>query len=152
MHRYQHILVTLDLSPEDDRPVTERALEIAKGSRADVSFLHVVEPFYNYVSPYVVEAISEWQDQTLKAAQDKMSEFGEKYGISSARQLVTVGQARSEIHRVAKEVKADLILVGSHGRHGLSLFLHGSTANEVIQYAECDVLAVNVQAAVSGQA
>jgi universal stress protein A len=46
--------------------------------------------------------------------------------------------------RIAKERGVDLIVVGSHGRHGLQLLL-GSTANGVLHLAECDVLAVRVR-------
>ena len=53
------------------------------------------------------------------------------------------GRPESEIHSLAKELKVDLIVVGSHGKHGLSLLL-GSTANGVLQGSPCDVLAVRV--------
>jgi len=49
----------------------------------------------------------------------------------------------TEIHTLANEIGADLIVVGSHGRHGLALLL-GSTANGVLHGAPCDVLAVRV--------
>lgn len=148
MHRYRHILVTADLISSDDDPVAERAKEIAAACHASVSLLHVVEPFYNYVSPYVVEAISEWQEQTLDSAKRKLARVGQKLHIPSERQIVTVGQVRSEILRVSDQINADLIIVGSHGRHGLSLFLHGSIANDLISHANCDVLAVSVKAPV----
>jgi universal stress protein A len=48
-----------------------------------------------------------------------------------------------EIVRVAEEESADLIIVGSHGRHGLALLL-GSTANNVLHHAPCDVMAVRL--------
>jgi len=50
----------------------------------------------------------------------------------------------SEIHRLAKDQGLDLIVVGSHGRHGLSLLL-GSTSTGVLHGAKCDVLAVRIQ-------
>jgi universal stress protein A len=49
-----------------------------------------------------------------------------------------------EIHRLARELRCDLVVVGSHGRHGLALLL-GSTANDVLHGAQCDVLAVRLQ-------
>jgi universal stress protein A len=55
-----------------------------------------------------------------------------------------VGRPETEIHHVAEEIGADLVVVGSHGRHGLSLLM-GSTANGVLHGAKCDVLAVRVQ-------
>ncbi len=61
----------------------------------------------------------------------------------SGRHIVT-GHTEYEIHRVASETEADLIIVGSHGRHGLALLL-GSTDNGVLHGARCDVLAIRVQ-------
>jgi len=55
-----------------------------------------------------------------------------------------MGSPKTEIIRVAQENGVDLIVVGSHGRHGLALLL-GSTANGVLHYAPCDVLAVRLQ-------
>ncbi|MCV6604433.1 MAG: universal stress protein, partial [Porticoccaceae bacterium] len=53
-------------------------------------------------------------------------------------------QPAHELHRYAEENQVDLIVVGSHGRHGLALLL-GSTANGVIHGAGCDVLAVRIR-------
>ena len=54
-----------------------------------------------------------------------------------------MGRPETEIHNTADEIGADLIVVGSHGRHGLAL-IFGSTANGVLHGAACDVLAVRV--------
>ena len=54
------------------------------------------------------------------------------------------GQPRQEIHQLASEQQCDLIVVGSHGRHGLALLL-GSTANDLLHGAPCDVLAVRLK-------
>ena len=51
--------------------------------------------------------------------------------LSSDHRHLTYGQPRQEIHRLAEEQGCDLIVVGSHGRHGLALLL-GSTANDVL--------------------
>jgi len=52
-----------------------------------------------------------------------------------------LGSARTSVVAHAKKINADLIVVGEHGRHGLSLLL-GSTADGIIHHSECDVLAV----------
>ncbi|MCY1401873.1 Universal stress protein family protein [compost metagenome] len=65
--------------------------------------------------------------------------------LSGANAHLTYGQPRQEIHNLAKEDGCDLIVVGSHGRHGLALLL-GSTANDVLHGAPCDVLAVRLMA------
>jgi nucleotide-binding universal stress UspA family protein len=52
------------------------------------------------------------------------------------------GEAASEIVRVAKERKVDLIVIASHGRTGLGRILFGSTAEAVVRHATCPVLVV----------
>ena len=54
-----------------------------------------------------------------------------------------MGAPKNVIIHQAEKLKADLIIVGSHGRHGIQLLL-GSTANGVIHHAHCDVLAVRI--------
>ena len=56
---------------------------------------------------------------------------------------IVVGHLVSEVIKAADKEEADLIVIGSHGRHGLQLLL-GSTANGVLHLAKCDVLAVRV--------
>ena len=53
------------------------------------------------------------------------------------------GVPGQEIVRIAEQEHIDLIVVGSHGRHGLALLL-GSTANSVLHHAGCDVMAVRL--------
>ena len=55
-----------------------------------------------------------------------------------------IGSPKAEIIRIAEDMGADLIVVGSHGRHGIALLL-GSTAASVVHHAKCDVLAVRLR-------
>ena len=64
-------------------------------------------------------------------------------GIDDKHHHIVLGKPEVEIHASAKELGADLIVVGSHGRYGLALLM-GSTANGVLHGASCDVLAVRV--------
>ena len=68
--------------------------------------------------------------------------LAEAVGTGSER-LVRHGHPAEQIHGVAKELGADLIVIGTHGRHGFALLL-GSTANAVLHGARCDILAVRV--------
>jgi universal stress protein A len=54
------------------------------------------------------------------------------------------GVPKQEIIHIAEQQQVDLIVLGSHGRHGLALLL-GSTANAVLHYAKCDVMAIRLQ-------
>ena len=73
-----------------------------------------------------------------------MADAAEKLNVPADQQIVKVGPAKQIILDEAKKHDTDLVIVGSHGRHGVRLLL-GSTANAVLHGAECDVLAVRVQ-------
>jgi len=78
-------------------------------------------------------------------ARKTLSEFAVRIGATDAEQVV-ISSSRNPGHgilRFAREQDIDLIVVGSHGRHGIDVLL-GSTANAVLHRAHCDVLAVRV--------
>jgi universal stress protein A len=88
--------------------------------------------------------LSTIQEQLDEHAQQRLELFADNLAMRVQQLHVVSGHTESEIHRIAKEQQVDLIVVGSHGRHGLALLL-GSTANGVLHGAKCDVLAVRVQ-------
>src|SRR5690606_15629525 len=65
-------------------------------------------------------------------------------GLGEERTRVLIGRPETESHRFADENGVDLIVVGSHGRHGLQLLL-GSTSSATLHRANCDVLAVRIK-------
>ena len=68
---------------------------------------------------------------------------GEQFEIETAHIQDTWNIFENIIINIADQEKVDLIIVGSHGRHGLALLL-GSTANSVLHHAKCDVMAVRL--------
>ena len=87
--------------------------------------------------------LSTIQEQIQDTAKSHLTEFAETLNIEEENSHLIFGRPETEIHTLANEIGADLIVVGSHGRHGLALLL-GSTANGVLHGAPCDVLAVRV--------
>jgi universal stress protein A len=88
--------------------------------------------------------LSQLQQQQFDQAKERLERLIAKYpSLKKDQSHLTYGQPRQEIHHLAKEQGCDLIVVGSHGRHGLALLL-GSTANDVLHGAPCDVLAVKL--------
>jgi universal stress protein A len=85
------------------------------------------------------------QDEIYQQATAQLQRFAESNGVDEAHRHIVMGRPEVEIHSLAEELKADLIVVGSHGRHGLALIM-GSTANGVLHGAKRDVLAVRVGA------
>ncbi|PTS83512.1 universal stress protein UspA [Pseudomonas sp. HMWF032] len=141
---YQHILVAVDLTEECD-PVMHRAQKLAASSGATLSVVHIVEPMAMAFGGDVPMDLSMLQQQQFDQARERLDRFAGKYpDVSSDHRHLAYGQPRQEIHRLATEQQCDLIIVGSHGRHGLALLL-GSTANDVLHGAPCDVLAVRLK-------
>ncbi len=144
MSYYQHILVGVDLSDESEQ-VLARASSIAGGEQAKLSLAHIIEPLTFAYGGDIPMDLSEVQDQLQAQATEQLAGLAQSVGIAPEDQHVLIGQPATEIHQLAKDQSADLIVVGSHGRQGLALLL-GSTANGVLHGAKVDVLAVRVHA------
>ena len=142
MIEYKHILVGLDLSSESEE-VAQKALVMKHALKAKISIVHVVEPLSIAYGGDIPMDISNIQDQIQETAAKHLSEFSDYLDIEKSYQHLIFGRPESEIHALAYSIGADLIVVGSHGRHGLALLL-GSTASGVLQGAPCDVLAIRV--------
>lgn len=142
---YQRILAAVDVTEESGQ-VVEAAAAIADSSDADLHVMHVIEPTnLVYGAVILAELHSSEMLQMREQATALVAELASRFEIPAERQHVVTGRATSEIHRTAEAEGMDLVVVGSHGRHGLGLLL-GSTANGVLHGAKCDVLAVRVKA------
>ena len=142
MANYTHLLLAIDLT-EDAKRVGERAQALAAACGAIMTVLHVIEPLSLAYGGDIPMDLSSVQDQIHEQAKGQLRDFGATLEIPEERQHLVFGRPEAEIHRIAEEVGSDLIVVGSHGRHGLALLL-GSTANSVLHGARRDVLAVRV--------
>lgn len=142
MSTYTHILVGLDLS-EDSEAILHKAHTLGTTFGAKISIVHVIEPLIFAYGGDVPIDLSDAQRVMEEQARKRMREITEKYPLDQNDVDVVLGQTASELHNVAQAKAVDLIIVGSHGRHGLAL-LFGSTANGVLKGANCDVLAVRV--------
>ncbi|MEQ1545283.1 universal stress protein [Methyloglobulus sp.] len=145
MGNYKHILLAVDFF-EPAQVVIDRAKSLAETYKASFSIIHVVD---NMALPDVGYALDTAYDidltsEMIDAARKKLFDLGKKLGVEEGRLWVELGSPKLEINRIAEENQVDLIVVGSHGRHGFALLL-GSTANGVLHHAKCDVLAVRLQ-------
>lgn len=145
MASYTHILVALDLSAESQQVVGRvKALFGHQAPTVRVSLLHVQEPLSFAYGGDIPLDLTEIQGKLESEARLRLGEIGGDLGIPANDQHIIMGQPANEIRRFAKDNQVDLIVLGSHGRSGLSLLL-GSTANGVLHGAKCDVLAVRIQ-------
>ena len=144
MKTYQHILLAVELVPESDKPIIQKAKELMTQSHAKLSLVHGIEHFANFGAAYSIPGGLDVEEQIISGAKQALQKIAEDLHVSAEHQVVKAGSAKHIIIEEAAHMKADLIIVGSHGRHGVRLLL-GSTANAVIHAAHCDVLAVRLK-------
>ena len=142
MRNYRHILAAVDLSPEG-ACVLERAQDLATRYGAALSLIHVIEPLPVDAAGEALLPPMSIESELHENAERKLRELADQAGVAQSRRHVVMGYTKREIIGFAEENGVDLIVVGSHGRHGLALLL-GSTANAVLHGAPCDVLAVRI--------
>jgi universal stress protein A len=140
---YNKVLVAVDVATESNY-VVEKARDVAGGN--PMSLVHVLEPAYFYygLEPGLGAIPDNLEQELLAQAGTALKGLGQAFDIDADHQYLERGHAATQILRLAEDTGADLIVVGSHGRHGLRLLL-GSTANAVLHGAGCDVLAVRVE-------
>lgn len=142
MTGYRRIMLAVDLTEESNH-VAECALALANAFDAELHVVHVIEPLSLAYGGDIPMDLSTVQEQIHEQAKSHLAEFANGLSVPADRQYLIFGRPESEIQRMAESKEADVIVVGSHGRHGLALLL-GSTANGVLHGANCDVLAVRV--------
>ena len=143
MANYRRILLAADFH-DDSAAVIDRAQAMATLCGAKLALLHVVESVpVETGNELMVPPNPPVESELINQAEQRLSAVAGELGIPAEDQYVRVGYTKREILSVAEEQACDLIVVGSHGRHGLALLL-GSTANAVLHGAPCDVLAVRI--------
>jgi universal stress protein A len=142
MADYRKVLVLLDLS-EGSEKVFNAGLDMASRSNASLVVLHVVD--YAPVEPMgetLMPSMAIEQD-LVDRSRARIDQLIERSGAANARGRVEMGNTKAEILRVAKEERADLIVLGSRERHGLAILVN-FTDDTVLHAAHCDVLAVRL--------
>ena len=143
MAKYQRILAAMDLTPGGNR-VLEQAIELSQQYEATLTLINVVEHIPSvYSAESTFPEIPDIEKQLMEKAEAQMAKIQEEFNITDYASTIRSGSAKHEIIKMAEEIGADLIVAGSHGRHGLQLLL-GSTANGILHLAKCDVLAVRI--------
>ena len=144
MKLFKRIIVATDLSPASE-PALKEAIGLANENGAELLIAHAYQP------PSVVEAQSisagvyeEW-DQSIRAGVkvrlQELVESAAKEGVQ-AKSLILTGAPYEAIAEAAKVNDADLLVLGTHGRKGVSRSFLGSVAARVISTAPCPVMTV----------
>ena len=136
---YKRILFATDFDDVGVR-AAKKAKKIAEENQAELHFSHVIEPIPAYAYPGFA-GFSDVELSIQTQAEQELASLSDELGVDSAHRHLEFGSIKHEILRLAKELDIDLIVAGSHGKHGLALLL-GSTAAALLHGAECDVLIV----------
>ena len=135
---YQKILVAINIY-EDCEHVINSACSVAKKLNAKIDVVTVIDNTAEYVP-----AAIDFQKNLQENAAEKLQNIKPKFEGMSAKFDILKGNPNHQIVHYADENDYDLIILGSHGRHGINLLL-GSTANSVLHKAKCDVLTIRIR-------
>lgn len=140
---YSKLVVAVDLS-EDAKVVLAKAAQLVNSEADELSLVHVIEPVSTSAGYDLMPAIPpDWENILQERAEDFLNQLSKDCGQGNIKNYVRTGSIKAEIFSLVEQTNADLIVLGTHGRHGLGLLL-GSTATSVIHGTPCDVLAVRV--------
>jgi universal stress protein A len=137
----RHILVPVDFS-DDSQAVVDRAVELARVSRASLTLYHVHEPARAPSGEYDA-SVDRLELARLEAEEEQLR----KWAVSlrprvDAGFLMQSGSPWECIVHQAATSSADLIVMGTHGRSGVKRLFLGSVAERVVQHAPCSVMVV----------
>lgn len=147
MKVFRRILHATDFSTASRRALVQ-SLALARQNRAALQVVHVLSPVmlpvggdFGYVPPATYEAI---ERQARRHAQKRMAALvgrARKAGVRASG-LLLVGVPHDQVSRAARRTRADLLVIGTHGRTGISKLVLGSVAERLVRLAHCPVLTV----------
>ena len=125
----------------------KKAIDMAKSSRAQLLVAHVISPILSvppgdaYMSPKMYDDLAASTRAWARKQLDKLMSKAKKSGVR-AKGFLLDGVPHEQIVRFAKSRRADLVVMGTHGRSGLAKLFLGSVAGRVVTAASCPVLTV----------
>jgi len=141
----RRILFASDFSKASGKAFTT-AMTMAKANQATLTILHVIVPFVPIVAEQYINTVT-WEQIDRQARRwsqrqlVKLVDRAKKAGIRVVG-LLLEGDPAQQIVRAARSKRADLLVVGTHGRTGLSKLFVGSVAARVVATASCPVATV----------
>ena len=146
-YQIKRILIPLDFSKTSLKAL-DHAAHLAKLCDAEITLLHVPESLSvmsnsGYFDP--PDFHEEYEKNISDQSDAKLGEIAaqlKKKGIAKVDTLTVIGNPKKEILKVSKNIKADLIVMGTHGTSGIKEFFVGSNTFSIIKDAKCPVLSV----------
>jgi universal stress protein A len=140
---YKRILVAIDLS-EEAHSLLEKGTELAKQYNAVLQVVHVMDwPLTGFDPMMGYSAVND--ESLMEEMANAVKRVAEKHGITEENTHTLMGQPTTTVVHLVDELKADLLIIGSHGKRGWRALL-GSTASAIMQIIQCDCLLVRIKA------
>lgn len=138
---FSRLLVPTDFSDQSKKALRCAARFVAAFA-SRVTLIHVIEPVMSPDFTHFPLAMDE--DKVLEAAHQRLATLGRAHLDARCLDpaIVRSGNPFHEITEAARELKADLIVIATHGYTGIKRALMGSTAERVVRHAQCPVLTV----------
>lgn len=142
MASFKRILVPVDFSDASKRALST-ALGLAGELGAEIKVIHIHQVQTQYMIEGGLYAPELDEDELMEKRKKELDKFVEEHqrDVSLSKE-VRAGLPEREILQIAREFKADLIVMGTHGRTGLSHLLLGSVTENVLRHAEAPILSV----------
>ncbi len=145
MTRIRRILHPSDFSRASGAAFA-KAVDLAKANRAELIVVHVLAPIIplmgdGYVSPKLYEDLEAAAHSQGQKQLNGLLARARKAGVR-ASVVMLEGIAHEQIVRAARSQRADLIVIGTHGRTGMAKLFLGSVAGRVVSRARCPVMTV----------
>ncbi|HSB30977.1 MAG TPA: universal stress protein [Candidatus Sulfobium mesophilum] len=134
------ILMAHDGSKSSEKAL-KKALQVAETFGSSLTILSVIPELY--LTELMALDRARILDTMTKETREMMEKIKAKSKhLKSLKTVIRQGDPADEILKTAEKIKADVIITGSHGRHGAQRFLLGSVSSKIVDHAECDVLVV----------
>lgn len=150
IHEIHHVVTPVDFS-DNSKLIAESSAYLAGKFNAAMHLVFVVQNFEDYSGFFVPQMtlpslegeLAESAEAKMASFCDELTEFCKKAGVSDLSYKVLMGDVAEKIVEYASEVKADLIVMGTHGYKGLEKIMFGSVADKVVRAAMCPVTTIN---------
>lgn len=145
MSTFRHILMATDLG-EASEAAAHVASSLAREQNATLTFVHVYIPPSTVYGAYPMLLSAKPSDELQEAAEGALDKWMQRVQTPASRKtFVRAGEPADSVLEEIEKTQADLLVVGTHGRRGVSRVLLGSTAEKLVRLSPIPVLTVRAK-------
>ncbi len=138
---FRRILIAVDSSPIAARAV-DVGIELAQSLGGELALVHVINPAL-FMAPDGGVPVGDLKTEAEAEGKRLLSGLAARARLAEpALAFLQIGAPAAEIVQAARDWQADIVVIGSHGRGGITRALVGSVAEDVMRHAQCPVLVV----------